>query len=92
MEFCLHLAWLLDGQPMKAHGRPDCRCRYCDGSIKQAEISSAFGFYHPANRDKDRKDKDRDGDGKRKPKIQRTVPPTTIPFKDYTKLNSASTS
>ncbi|KAI0630382.1 hypothetical protein C8Q77DRAFT_1137849 [Trametes polyzona] len=90
MEFCLHLKWILDGQPMKPSRTPDCRCRWCDGTIPQAEISSAFGTYHPPRRDKDRKDKDRDG--KRGPRTKRAAPSTStsIPFKDYTKLNTTS--
>ena len=91
MEFCLHLKWLLDGQPMKENGRPDCRCCYCDGSVPQGEISSAFGRYHPSRRDRDKKDRDKGGGGKRpRTKASRAAASTTIPFKDYTKLNTAS--
>ncbi|KAI0329418.1 hypothetical protein GY45DRAFT_1304915 [Cubamyces sp. BRFM 1775] len=90
MEFCLHLKWLLDGQPMKENGRPDCRCCYCDGSVPQGEISSAFGRYHPSRRDKDKKDRDKDGGGKRpRPKASHAAT-STITFKDYTKLNTTS--
>ncbi|KAH9858696.1 hypothetical protein C2E23DRAFT_799656 [Lenzites betulinus] len=90
MEFCLHLVWLLDGQPMKANGKPNCRCCYCDGSMSQSDISSALGRYHPSKRDRDGKDKDKDGDGKRKPRTKKPAPSTSIPYKDYTKLNTTS--
>ncbi|CDO77337.1 hypothetical protein BN946_scf184775.g28 [Trametes cinnabarina] len=92
MEFCLHLKWLLEGQPMKKSRRPDCQCRYCDGTIPQGEISSALGNYHPSRRDKDKKDKDKDRDGKHgRPKTSHNaIISTSIPYKDYTKLHSAS--
>ncbi|KAI0743563.1 hypothetical protein C8Q80DRAFT_847521 [Daedaleopsis nitida] len=87
-EFFLHLKWILEGMPLKGTGLPDCKCCYCDGSRPQGEISKSLGTYHP----NERRDRGGKGGGKRgggQGAKSRSQAPTTIPFKDYTKLPPA---
>ncbi|KAI0706818.1 hypothetical protein C8T65DRAFT_223197 [Cerioporus squamosus] len=86
-EFFLHMKWILEGMPMKGPGQPDCQCCYCDGSRPQGEISQAFGVYHPHRRDRGGGDGKGGGKDGGKGTKARSPTSTTIPFKDYTKLN-----
>ncbi|KAI1794148.1 hypothetical protein LXA43DRAFT_997954 [Ganoderma leucocontextum] len=83
LEFCNHLKWLLDGQPMKANGKPACECRYCDGSRPQAEISQGFGVYHKRDPHSGGGKAGKGGKGSGgKPRASTS---TTITYKDYRK-------
>lgn len=80
------MQWILEGMPMKRTGKPNCKCCWCDGSRTQGEISHELGLYNPHKRDGDGDGKGggKDGGKGHKP---RSPTATTIPFKDYTKMN-----
>ncbi|EJF65300.1 hypothetical protein DICSQDRAFT_152531 [Dichomitus squalens LYAD-421 SS1] len=78
-EFLPHLKWLLDGQPMKANGKRDCKCCYCDGSRPQGEISKDLGAYHKRGRGGGKGGRG-DRGGRSKP---RSSVPEAVPYKDY---------
>lgn len=88
-EFAPHLKWLMDGSPLKPSGDPNCKCKYCDPTRKQREISAEL-HHKKKNPDNDRK-----GGGKPKDGGKRTRNGSSltgdIPYKDYTKLNMGST-
>ncbi|KAM5531591.1 hypothetical protein V8D89_014760 [Ganoderma adspersum] len=77
-EFCHHLKWLLDGQPMKANRKRACDCRYCDGSRTQAQISEGFGAYH-------KRDHHGGGRGRGSRGRPRTEESPIVVYKDYRK-------
>ncbi|KAI0930291.1 hypothetical protein AcW1_009025 [Taiwanofungus camphoratus] len=90
-EFVLHVKWLMEGSPLKSDGRPDCSCRWCDGTHTQEELTHRIFGWNFNSRDQKGKEKDgkrhhdvKGKDGLKRPKASM---PTSIPAKDYTKLN-----
>jgi len=46
-EFAFHGKWLMDGEPLKANGRPDCECCYCSNRPQKAITKELRGGSGP---------------------------------------------
>jgi len=69
-EFAFHLKWLLSGRPVMHVGgrsRPICKCKYCDPSAKQSELSRVWFNYTLRARETDKEEKESLKKGTKRP-------------------------
>ncbi|KAL4246291.1 Cryptic loci regulator 2 [Abortiporus biennis] len=85
-EFLPHLEWIINGQPKKPDGKPDCQCTYCSGK-PQKYIHAERHFSSSGDDEKPHRKRSRSRRGRQNKK---TYDP--IPAKDYTKLNLGTSS
>ncbi|KZT08329.1 uncharacterized protein LAESUDRAFT_697177 [Laetiporus sulphureus 93-53] len=88
-EFAEHLIWLMNGSAVDRDGNTLCRCVYCCPGRTQEEISAELGVRRPSDKKEKRRSGQEEGSGSRPAgRRRKSTVVTTIPAKDYTKLNT----